>query len=226
MAKKGYNYSKRASQLRYEIKKIYRNAGFTEEYAKEKSRELVSGLSKRQLKSKTPTKIVPKQEVQQAREFRKARRADQKAREERYKQQQQLQKEARTQYSKKERQELAEKYYQQWYGEGEFAFERLREMVSRFPKFAEQMVGSWLDQKLFELSAEFDGDISKAKNIIGNAISEAGKSGVTFTREIAYSEEALQSLCSTIASFLDVPITPEELADASDEFDSYSEEYF
>lgn len=225
MAKKGYNYSKRASNLRYEIKKIYRNAGFTEEYAKEKARELVSGLSKRQLKSKTPTKIVPKQEVQQAREFRKARRADQKAREETLKQKQQLQKEARSRYSKQERQELAEKYLQQWYGEGEFAYERMREMVSRFPKIAEQIVGSWLDEKLYQLSADLGGDISMAKNLLGNAISEAGKSGAVFTREIAYNEEALQSLCSTIASFLDVQITPEEVSDVSDEFDSYSEEY-
>ena len=232
MAKKGYNYSKRASQLRYEIKKIYREAGFTEEYAKQKASELVSGLSKLQLRTKTPSKIVPKQDVQQAIEFRKARESDRVAREERYEKQRQLQKEARTQYSKKERQELERKNLQQWYGEGVFAFERLREMVSRFPKYAEQIVGTWLDRKVIEIMNRLDPEglgfysESDAEEIIGNAIAQAGESGVTFTREIAYNEEALQSLCSTIATFLNIPITRSELADVSDEFDSYSEEYF
>lgn len=195
MAKKRYNYSKRASQLKYEVKKIYRKAGFTEEYAKEQASKDVAKLSKRQLKTKTPKQIASKSAI----EFAKARQADERTRQERYEKIRKLKQEAKAEF----------------YGVGELAYNRLREEISNFPTMAEPIIGGWLDKALFYHSEEE----------IGNAIHESMMQGNSFSREISYNQEALISLTNSFAEALGNMASVEERADLSDSLDSYSEEY-
>lgn len=198
---------RRASDLRYEIKKIYKQAGYEENYAKQEARRIVENISPRKLKSTKPMQVVESRVKEERKllkeskkEFEKALKKDRQTRQERYERIRKEQEEAK----------------REWYGIGRLAYERLRDEISNFPSVAEPIIGGWLDKMLGEYSEEE----------IGNAIANAMAEGKVFSREIAYNQEALIALTGAFAEFLNYEMSIEEYADVSDATDSYDGELF